>query len=90
MLAKDAALDQLADDIGRVDAERVGELLDRDRVGDIESGRAADGSSVLTLAFRRLVRPARGLPVPRVICACHCDYEPFTPLSGPQRSCRPS
>ena len=61
---EDPALDQLADDVRRVDAEQLGELLDGDRAGQLDRAaltRVGDlhaGGTERPVATRRLAGPA--------------------------------
>ena len=70
---EDAALDQLADDVRRVDAQQLGELLDRDRAGQLDRAalprvqRLDAGSTERAIATRRLAgaaTAARAAPTP--------------------------
>src|SRR6185436_20129894 len=72
---KDAALDQLTDDVRRVDAKQLGELLDRDRSGQLDRAALARIGDLdrtgreRAVATRRLAGPApaaRAAPTP-----CH-------------------
>jgi hypothetical protein len=61
---EDAALDELADDVRRIDAEQVGELLDGDRRGQLDRAALARidrldaGAAERAIPARRLARPA--------------------------------
>ena len=71
---EDPALDQLADDVGRVDAEQLGELLDRDRAGQLDRAafprvrdldRRLPDARVATLRLPRAAPAAGAAPTPR-------------------------
>jgi hypothetical protein len=88
---EDAALDQLADDVCRVDAEQVGELLDGDRGRQLDRAtltRIEDLDLALLCAVpaRRLARPAPAAgaaPTPR-----HCCLLPPSSSTCSWCSCR--
>ena len=74
---EDAAPDQLADDVRRVDADELRQLLDRDLLGDLDgatSGGVGDldrGLDVVSCACA-----ASGVPAVR---GSRCGYEPWVP-----------
>ena len=74
---EDAALDQLADDVRGVDPDQLGELLDGDRIGDVDADRGrSDRASGPPNPWRPDLPVDAAACAARACCGCRFDYEP--------------
>ena len=78
---EDAALDQLADDVGRVDGEQLGELLDGDRAGQLDRAalarveRPGPGDALNAPSRRGGLRGPRRPRVPLLLLATGSSFD---------------